>query len=103
MTHEIIYSPFYYFDTKTIYPTEEHFSTIEEALDYLRKYYRNNTIIAKGEDWMGVTRDLIDIDDNGDTLGGEVLERVVVPIGRFWWINTDNDGNEIIIFKRENS
>lgn len=101
MTNRKAYSPFYYFGTEFICPTEEYFSTADEALDYLRQHYKGNTFIAKSEDWMGVTCDLIDIDDNGDILGGEVLETVVTPLGRFWWSDTDDDGNEVVIFERK--
>ena len=100
MTHKTAYSPFYYFGREFICPTEEYFSTADEALDYLRQHYKGNTFIAKGEDWMGVTYELIDVDDNGDILGGEILTTVVNPRGRFWWDDTDDDGNEIVIFER---
>lgn len=100
MIHKTAYSPFYYFGREFICPTAEYFSTADEALDYLRQHYKENTFIAKSEDWIGVTRDLIDVDDNGDILGGEVLETVITPCGRFWWQDTDDEGNEIVIFER---
>ena len=101
MTNRKAYSPFYYFGTEFICPTEEYFSTVDEARDYLRQHYKDYSIIAEGEDWMGVTCDLIDIDDNGDILGGEVLETVVTPLGRFWWDYTDHLGDDIVIFEKK--
>ena len=60
MTQKIAYSPFYYFGREFICPTEEYFSTTDEALDYLRQNYKGDTFIAlrgissDGHDYIGM-------------------------------------------------